>query len=419
MDSFSTLEWFGIISGLCSVIALILFFVFLPKENRQLSLFLSSILLVMPLTLLVIREQSWWSPVAILIFLCALAYFSFEYGRAKTSQANHHPEIVNITHTRPDASAWLQEKIRTTSPPIEINAMGVKFNALYRTLKDKGLPKGVKFQIKLLLLKSKSSGSHYKSVLQQSQNADTVVDAYNKMWLDLQDDLDANSFINIEIQGFEFTPSFYVLRINHEMYVGTYLTTTGYDSISFELQNEDGAIFSQFQSYFDTIWKHASSKLDRSTIQSETAVGEERNKAAANELSHQHAAIFEVQLPVLISTVALAYKVRNQASAFLDSTKSSAINTTSIMDLIETHKRIRSSLEEHRLLFPDDIFKILHNQSYHVADFAKLLGQSDENPSLSSPELRRIYLEIDTCCRQFIRAAKNLIYGELDALNEE
>jgi len=215
---------------------------------------------------LLIRIEGWWSAVLVVAFLWALVIFSYKYGSAGGAAKALPSEIVRISADRPDVDKWVREKLQQASTPIQIDGLGVKLDSLYRVVRGTGpgscLPEGKQCNVRVLVLARGSFGAHMRTTIEQHEKVMRDVELYNQAWADLARKYSSQAVRVVQAKAFEFTPAFYLVRINNWMIVGTYLAETGYDNVTLELTRQDGSVYDQFQRYFDAVWHRASSNLE-------------------------------------------------------------------------------------------------------------------------------------------------------------
>lgn len=176
------------------------------------------------------------------------------WNRTKTPFPSR--DLKGLYVKRPDAHAWLVQKLMQTDGPKNIDAMGVKVDVLYRILKNsvESGPPPHNFTIRVLALAPQSLGAKQREALEGHEKVTGDADQYSRLWPKLVADLQKYPAIKIDVRFFELCPAFYIIRMNKHMLAGTYLSGSGYDGITIIADREDGAVFDQFQGYFDLVW---------------------------------------------------------------------------------------------------------------------------------------------------------------------
>lgn len=259
------LNWVSIFAGLCSIAALVITVVVIPRRKRSLALVLTSVFIGTPVVIFVLPENPVVSMFTIAVFAIALVITSFFYGRTFRASQTPLQDMVGMSDHRPDAHVWLQQSLEAIKPPIEVDAMGVKLDALYKVVKGVGpgsqLPQGVNCKLRVMVLGRGTFGAHMRSTIEQHSKVMGDAELYNESWTDIAKDFTGHQHHHIEVRAFEFTPAFYIIRVNNRMLVGTYLAETGYESLTLRLEKHTGSTFDQFRRYFESVWQHASREL--------------------------------------------------------------------------------------------------------------------------------------------------------------
>jgi Ca2+/Na+ antiporter len=253
----------SIVSGICSIIALLLFFITLPRQQRTVSLLITCVSIGLPVVFLLINESSWVATGAVIVYVISVGLFAYRYGKTKAEAKGMLPDIVSITNNRRSGQDWMVERIAADeSGIIEIDCYGVKINALYSIIKGatfkSKLPHDVVVTMRVLLLEPESAGVRCRAKLESKEKVLKDVTLMNEIYCGLVKEYRRHPNHSLKVRTFDFAPPFYILRVNKEMLIGTYLAESGYENLSFHLRRHDGKTFDQFDRFFNQVWKHCS-----------------------------------------------------------------------------------------------------------------------------------------------------------------
>lgn len=262
----SIVNFISIFSGLCGIVAFFLYIITIPKSHRTISLLITSILIGLPLTLLFLKENVWIFSFTIVIYTISIILFSFFYGKAKAQQNNILPDMLSVTNKRPSGQDWILEKIaQAKTEIINIDVFGVKIDALYKVIKGSTykskLSQDLQINMRILVLEPNCFGVKSRSLLEKNDKVLKDVELMNEVWAKLVKEYKKHSTHSLKAKTYDFTPSFYIIRVNEEMLIGTYLAESGYESLSFHLIRGDGKTFNQFERFFEHVWVEYSKNI--------------------------------------------------------------------------------------------------------------------------------------------------------------
>ena len=262
----SIINFFSIFSGICSITAFFLYFITINKTQKTISFLVSSVFIGLPLILLLIKENIWVFSAIIIIYSISIIIFSFFYGKTKAEQKNELMDLLLVSHNRMSGREWLIEKISAIKTgDINIDVYGVKLDALYQVIKGSTykskLPNELNVNMRVLFLEPNSFGVHSRSIIEQNDKVEKDVELMKDVWIKLVKEYKKHKIHSLKVKTFDFTPSFYILRVNEKMLIGMYLAESGFENISFHLQRKDGKVFNQFERYFERIWTNYSKNI--------------------------------------------------------------------------------------------------------------------------------------------------------------
>lgn len=263
----TAVNYIGIISGLCSIAALALYFITVPKQHKFVSILVTIILIGIPLAIFLSQGNVHILLLATIICSTILIFLSYYFGKTRAEKNTLLPDIIAINNERTDGYNWIVEKVKNVkSGAIQIDCYGVKLNALYKVIKGatykSKLPYNKKINIRALLLEPDSPGVHARSCIEKNTRVIKDVSLMNEVYQSLLKEYDNHENHNLKVKTFNFTPAFYIIRVNELMLVGTYLAESGYDNLCLHLGRNDGAVFNQFERFFECIWNENSKPLN-------------------------------------------------------------------------------------------------------------------------------------------------------------
>lgn len=172
-----------------------------------------------------------------------------------------HPDILAVHVKRPDAAGWLTKAIETSIGHIQLDAIGVKLDSVYRMFKANeyrtNLPAGRSCTARLMIQKAGSIGAVQRARLERDDKVTADAEQYNRLWPSLAGKIRREGITDIRIRAFEFMPFIYLIRVNDKVLAGTYLAGTGLDGFTLDLIRKDGAVFNQYAAYFELLWADA------------------------------------------------------------------------------------------------------------------------------------------------------------------
>lgn len=255
----SILDFIGFFSGLCSIIALLLYLTTVPKPHRTWSLLTAALLIAVPMATFLGSAHAWVTEIAIALGVSAATLFSYSYGRNTADLNRRIPDVLLVSHKRTSGQEWILGRIAEShAGMIEIDCFGVKLDALYKILKGVSskskLPHDTQITMRALLLEANSFGVKSRARLEGNDKVLRDVALMRDVYAKLVKEYKRHPHHRLTVKTYEFTPGFYILRVNDRMLIGTYLAESGYDCLCFHLQRHDGAVFNQFMRFFDTVW---------------------------------------------------------------------------------------------------------------------------------------------------------------------
>lgn len=261
-------DFIGLFSGVCSIVALLLYFISIPKQRRSIYLLITSILIGLPLILFVFENSILYFSVAICAYTSSIIWFSYLFGKVN-SESRHVPlDLIYATNERSIGQKWILEKvINEKEGTINIDCFGVKLDALYKVIKGatfkSKIPYDRKVSMRVLLLEPDSFGVNSRALLENNKRVKNDVELMNGVYFDLVKEYKRHQNHILEVKTFEFTPGFYILRVNNSILVGTYLAESGYENLCMHFERRDGKTFNQYERFFERVWstysKHLSS----------------------------------------------------------------------------------------------------------------------------------------------------------------
>ncbi len=255
----TTNSFIGIFSGLCSIVALLLFFITVPKQQRTISLLVTSILIGLPVILFIIKENTFLFPISMTVYTISIVVFAYLFGKTKAEQKNILPDLLYASNKRSSGQEWIVEKVLANKTGlINIDCFGVKLDALYKVIKGatfkSKLPHDAEINMRALLLEPDSFGVNSRAKLENNERIKKDVPLMKDVYIKLVKEYKKHQNHSLKVKTFEFTPGFYILRVNEDMLVGTYLAESGYDNLCFHLKKKDGKTFNQYERFFERVW---------------------------------------------------------------------------------------------------------------------------------------------------------------------
>lgn len=266
----SIVNFISIFSGLCGIVAFLLYFIAVPKSHKTISLLITSILIGLPLTLLFLQGSVWIFSIAIITYTISIILFSYFYGKTKAEQRNCLLDLLLVTNKRTSGQEWILENIsKSKTEAINIDAYGVKLDSLYKVIKGSTyrskLSQDLQINMRALVLESNCFGVKSRSLLEKNDKILKDVELMNEVWKKLVKEYKKHPTHSLKVKTFEFTPAFYIIRVNEKMLIGTYLAESGYENLSLHLTRNDGKTFNQFERYFEHIWTEYSKNIIATT----------------------------------------------------------------------------------------------------------------------------------------------------------
>ena len=257
------LDFISVFSGLCSIAALLLYFVSVPKEFKTISLLVASLLIGLPSILFLIKGNVWIFSTIVSTYSMSIIVFSYLYGKAKAAQKFSLNDFVSITNKRPDVQNWIIENVsKAKNGKVHLDAFGVKLDALYKVMKGASykskLSHDVEIDIRALILEPFCAGVVSRAKIEKNDRVLKDVELMKTVWSNLVLEYENHINHDLKVKTYDFTPSFYIIRIDDSMLIGTYLAESGYENLTFHLQRNDGKTFYQFERYFECIWNDCS-----------------------------------------------------------------------------------------------------------------------------------------------------------------
>ena len=255
----TTIDYLGLFSGFCSIVALLLFFITIPKHQRTVSLLVTSILIGLPVILFLVKGNNIVFSVSITVYTISVVLFAYNFGKAKAEKKSLLPDLLYASNKRTNGQEWIIEKVFAEKKEvINIDCFGVKVDALYKVIKGTSfkskLPNDAEVNMRVLILEPDSFGVHSRSKLEKNERIKKDVPLMKDVYINLVKEYKKHQFHTLKVKTFEFTPGFYILRVNDHMLIGTYLAESGYDNLCLHLQKKDGKTFNQYERFFERVW---------------------------------------------------------------------------------------------------------------------------------------------------------------------